>query len=239
MDMGIPVQWCKQYIMMTEFICDLINTYFVICCQGAIFFRWKSKWYQSWDHSTFIQVSIQVPAWKRVKPHIYIAEDIHQVFTPQLTWNTWQSQGANLAVQVKTATDLFRQVEEKALGVAHGNSEDLDGMSHDRISGGLVADPCASCMSVAYWYYVYLWYLRPIITNNYWNNFRFELGVRVGKEWSGYVRIVPLHDETAGETLSKQKAARKRWRQQIKRQSFARLLLWVLHGKMQWYQYNV
>lgn len=35
-------------------------------------------------------------------------------------------------VQVKTATDLFRQVEEKVLGVAHGNSEDLDGMSHDR-----------------------------------------------------------------------------------------------------------
>jgi len=30
--------------------------------------------------------------------------------------------------QVKTATDLFRQVEEKVLGVAHGNSEDLDGM---------------------------------------------------------------------------------------------------------------
>ena len=127
----------------------------------------------------------------------------------------------------------------EGLRSGHGNSEDLDGMSHDRISGGLVADPCASCMSVAYWYYVYLWYLRPIITNNYWNNFRFELGVRVGKEWSGYVRIVPLHDETAGETLSKQKAARKRWRQQIKRQSFARLLLWVLHGKMQWYQYNV
>ena len=138
------------------------------------------------------------------------------------SFHTTQFFWCKFSSQVKTATDLFRQVEEKVLGVAHGNSEDLDGMSHDRERAWSLIH---SCMRVAYWYYVYLW---PIITNNYWNNFRFELGVRVGKEWSGYVRIVPLHHETAGE-----------WRQQIKRQSFARLLLWVLQGKMQWYQYNV
>lgn len=185
--------------MMTEFICDLINTYFVIGFQGAIF----SDEGQS---GTSLET---IPPSSRFQFKFQLGNESNLVFIGVELWQ--HCRGFPLSFHTTTHVKYLA-----ITGCKFGcPGEDSHGFIQASGGEGLRSGPWKfwrpgrhepwqnqrgfgrwsmcfvyeCCLLIYIYIYLYLWYLRPIITNNYWiilNPFSIWIG---GESRQGMVRI--------------------------------------------------